>query len=226
LTGWKIARPRSRAPPERRRAAWRLVLCAARFVASACVLARFPLPRRHESSVPFAPATSERVPSPWNASHVVRLPSTVQRSVARPPAERAYRGRRRAGELRRRVPSLWGQGAGQLFRPTQPAAMRRPTSRPPSVSQRRASIIRPNHHRPSVLASPHDTTPPPRAVDATTSASPPPEQELQRRVPPATAASRRRAPPYPICEHKSVVGEPLSTPPPFPGRAEPSPRRN
>jgi hypothetical protein len=96
--------------------------------------------------------------------------------------------------------------------------MRRPTPRPPSVSQRRASIIRPYHHRPSVLASPHDTTPPPRAVDATTGASPPPEQELQWRVPLATAAGRRRAPYRPISGHKSSPGEPLFLPHSFPGR--------
>jgi hypothetical protein len=45
LTGWKTARPRSRAPPECRRAAWRPAPRTARSVASACVLARFPLPR-------------------------------------------------------------------------------------------------------------------------------------------------------------------------------------
>jgi hypothetical protein len=77
--------------------------------------------------------------------------------------------------------------------------------------------------RPSDSPSP---TPPPRAVDAPPAPSIALEQKLQRQEPPATAASRRRAPPYPVCEHKSVVGEPLTTPPPFPGRAEPSPCRN
>jgi hypothetical protein len=70
------------------------VSCAAR-----CTLRRLgvragslPTASRHESSVPFAPATSEREPSPRSASRAVRPPRTAQRSVARPPAERTYRG--------------------------------------------------------------------------------------------------------------------------------------
>jgi hypothetical protein len=88
LTGWKTARPRSRAP------ASCLASCDAR-----CAFRRLgvragslPTASRHESSVPFAPATSEREPSPRSASRAVRPPRTAQRSVARPPAERTYRG--------------------------------------------------------------------------------------------------------------------------------------
>jgi hypothetical protein len=55
LTGWKTARPRSRAPPERRRAAWRPAPRATRSVASVCVLARCPLPR----------GTGHQPPSRW-----------------------------------------------------------------------------------------------------------------------------------------------------------------
>jgi hypothetical protein len=69
-------------------------------------------------------------------------------------------------------------------------------------------------------------TPPPRVVDALPVPSIAPEQKIQRQETPVAAASRRRTPPYPVREHKSVVGEPLSTPPPFPGRVEPSPHRN
>jgi hypothetical protein len=88
LTGWKTARPRSRAP------ASCLASCATR-----CALRRLgvragllPTASRHGSSVPFAPATSEREPSPRSASRAVRPPRTTQRSLARPPAERTYRG--------------------------------------------------------------------------------------------------------------------------------------
>jgi hypothetical protein len=171
------------------------VRCALRFLGVRA--GSLPTASRRESSVPFAPATSECAPSPWNASRAVRPPRTVQRSVARPPAERAYRGRRRAGELRRRVPSSWGQGAGRLFRPTQPAAMRRLTPRLPSVSQRRASVFRPYHHRPSVLATPHDPTPPPRVIGHHADTSPPPEQKLQRQELPATAEPPRQTPSEP-----------------------------
>jgi hypothetical protein len=96
--------------------------------------------------------------------------------------------------------------------------MRRPTQSSALDVPRRASIIRPYHHRLSVLATPHDPTPPPRVVDATAGASPPPKQELQRQAPPATAASRRRAPSRPVSGHKSSPGEPLFLPHSFPSR--------
>jgi hypothetical protein len=82
LTSWNTAQPRSRVPPERRRAAWRS--CAARY--ALCRLGVRVVPvltaSRRESSVPFAPATSERESSPRSASRAVRPPRTAQRSVA------------------------------------------------------------------------------------------------------------------------------------------------
>jgi hypothetical protein len=93
-----------------------------------------------------------------------------------------------------------------MRRLTQPSALDVP---------RRASIFRPYHHRPSVLATPHDPTPPPRVVG-----------HHRRRLPstgaeapaPATAASRHRAPFRPVSGHKSSPGEPLFLPHSFPGR--------
>jgi hypothetical protein len=123
----------------------------------------------------------------------------------------------RTAELRRALTPTRNRGASRLLKSPRCRAQAGCHSRPRTPhGELQSSGPATATKRPTDSPSP---TPPPRVVDALPAPSIALEQKLQRQEPPATTASCRRAPPYPVCEYKSVVGEPLTTPPPFPGRA-------
>jgi hypothetical protein len=216
---WCVSRrdvvPRSRAPPARR-ALYRVGLRRAPCSGS----------RAHLGVCAGSLPTASRS-GPWSPSH---LPSLERESIFVPrrtaaayrpadrrpiPAARAYRGRRRAGELRRCVPS----------------------PRPPIKAAHRPARARPLHTGGSVRASaPEDPLLWLSSLQSSTSSQfhtastisqrhpcpsqtgRPPEQGAPRPGSlgavgrPATGASP------PICGHKSMVGKPLVLPHPSPGQ--------
>jgi hypothetical protein len=222
-TFWRTVQSKSRWPAETLlgRALERCRRAGHR-AASASMQDRAPLSRATSHRFPFAPVAWEREPSRGSACYAVLVrfgmssgptPVPAHTSWGWPPYCRVkcqvLASRRKEGVARYKDcsrPSL------DTLLSAACALSRTPSS---GLFRRSPALSRSSPRSPE----------PARAASVRTAPSIAPEQKLQRQEPPATVASRRRALPYPVREHKSVVGEPLSTPPPFPSRAEPSPRR-
>jgi hypothetical protein len=103
---------------------------------------------------------------------------------------------------------------------------RRHRRRPPSEVAWRAPPSEPHRHLGNLPWPPYCTPRAPQVACVPGRASCSPEDQSQRPPEAGAAEPSRRHVLGPVQTPESVVGEPLSTPPPFPGRAEPSPRRN
>jgi hypothetical protein len=90
----------------------------------------------------------------------------------------------------------------------------------------RAPPSEPHRHLYNLPWPPYCTPRDPQVACVPDRASCSPEDRSQRPPEAGAAEQPRRHALGAVQPPESIVGEPLSTPPPFPGRAEPSPRRN